>query len=122
MTSNIQQFKPLQKPQVYIYILINESGLIKIGKTSNIKQRIQSLSGSNGRGDQIVDAYCSGPTYLYTLEKIMHSIYKENRIIGTEWFKDLDYDVVCNQLNLLIESDSYKKCNEIRKKFIEGNN
>lgn len=40
----------LEDGQIYIYVILNSIGNIKIGKTTNILQRMQSLSGSNGGG------------------------------------------------------------------------
>jgi len=38
----------LEDGQMYIYVMLNSNGNIKIGKTTNIIQRLKSLSGSNG--------------------------------------------------------------------------
>ena len=109
-----------------IYILENDIGLIKIGITTNFDQRLKSLSGSNGGGHKIINYYVSPDTYLYTLERIMHERYADNRIDGTEWFDFSDtnicYKDVVNKLIELMTSDSYKRCNRIRKEFYEKDN
>lgn len=116
----------LEEPQLYIYILLNTAGKVKVGKTTNIAQRIQSLSGSNSAGDKIIRCYCSSATYLYSLELIMHETMKKYRISGTEWFYyeagpdgELLYSSTINLLERLMNSNDYQKCNEIRKKFNE---
>lgn len=62
-SKNISQLKSapvLEDGQVYIYALLNyPQGNIKIGKTTNIVQRLQSLSGSNGGSNKIIRLYHS---------------------------------------------------------------
>lgn len=101
----------------YIYVLLNNLGNIKIGITTNFKQRLQSLSGSNSGGNKIIDYYVSDATYLYSIEKTMHLIFKDYRISGTEWFTGVTYNEVVNKLKELFASDDYTKCNELRRKY-----
>jgi len=100
--------------EYYIYIIQNSVGLIKIGITTNFAKRIVSLSGSNGGGHKIVNYFVSEPTYLYTLERIMHGIYAANRIPGTEWFERLNFDAVVKTLQDLMASEEYKHCMDVR--------
>ena len=83
---DLKDYPILEEPKLYIYILHNQGGKIKIGKTKNIYQRYQSLSGSNCAGDHIDMVMCSPSTYLYTLETIMHDKFDKYRIPNTEWF------------------------------------
>lgn len=114
----------LEEPKIYIYVMLNSEGKIKIGKTKNICQRYQSLCGSNGQGNEIYKVCCSPSTYLYTLENIMHDKFSKYRIPNTEWFYD-KYDIsgeilfnkAVNELKLLFSSTSYKKCNNLRKEL-----
>lgn len=111
-----------EKQELYnIYVLLNDIGNIKIGITTNFKQRLQSLSGSNGGGNKIVHYYCSPTTYLYTLERVMHLKYNAYRIKGTEWFYDktLKYEDVVNELKNIFTTDEYRICNELRKQLCE---
>jgi hypothetical protein len=117
----------LEEPMLRIYIMLNQEGKIKIGKTKNIYQRYQSLCGSNSQGIEITDVCCSPSTYLYTLETIMHNKFDKYRIPNTEWFynkEDLSgemlFKTACEELKLLFSSASYKRCNEIRKEFWES--
>ena len=115
----------LENGQVYIYVLENEpQHNIKIGRSSNMQQRIQSLSGSNSGGNHIIRCAISDATYLYTLEGILHNIYKEKRIQGTEWFEgeELSFFDVCTQVNSLFQTKDYIKCNTLRKNWIEQHN
>lgn len=116
----------LEEPQLYIYVLLNSAGKVKVGVTKNIEQRVQSLSGSNSAGDKIIKCYCSSVTYLYTLEKIMHEKMAKYRISGTEWFfyknkpdGELLYSSAVNLLERLMSSDDCQKCNDLRKQFNE---
>lgn len=124
---DLKEYPILEEPKLYIYILHNQSGKIKIGKTKNIQQRYQSLSGSNSAGDCIDMVMCSPSTYLYTLENIMHSKFKQYRIPNTEWFYNKEeplgedlFEKACEELRLLFSSASYKRCNEGRKNFWES--
>ena len=123
---DIKDFPILEEPKLYIYIMLNDTGKVKIGKTKNIKQRYQSLCGSNGQGNKIIKLCCSPSSYLYTLENIMHDKFVRYRIPNTEWFYDktdttgeLLFNMAVNELTLLFSSDEYKKCNALRKKVCE---
>ena len=124
---DLKEYPILEEPKLYIYILHNQGGKIKIGKTKNIQQRYQSLSGSNSAGDCIDMVMCSPSTYLYTLEDIMHRKFKQYRIPNTEWFYNKEdpsgnilFETACEELRLLFTSASYKRCNEGRKNFWES--
>lgn len=112
-------FPVLDNGQFYIYVLLNEpQENIKIGRTSNIQQRLTSLSGSNGGGNKIVKIAISDSTYLYTLERIIHQHFIKFRIPGTEWFDRLSFDQVVSYIDSLFQSHQYVHCNEVRKKFV----
>lgn len=125
--TNIKDYPILEEPKLYIYIMLNNVGKIKIGKTRNIYQRYMSLCGSNGQGNIITKLYCSPSSYLYTLESIMHTKFDKYRIPKTEWFYD-DFDpsgenlfnLAVRQLKLLFSSVGYEKCNNLRRKIYEG--
>ena len=114
----------LKEPQLRLYVMLDKEGKVKIGKTKNIYQRYLSLCGSNSRGVEIIYVCCSPPTYLYTLENIMHDKFDNYRIPKTEWFYDEKdpsgetlFEKACEKLKLLFSSADYKKCNETRKMF-----
>lgn len=124
---DLKEYPILEEPKLYIYILHNQSGKIKIGKTKNIQQRYQSLSGSNSAGDLIDTVLCSPSTYLYTLETIMHDKFDKYRIPNTEWFYNKQdpigeelFNSACEELKLLFSSADYKRCNKARKEFWES--
>lgn len=108
--------------QFYIYVLKNSpQGNIKIGKTSNIQQRLTSLSGSNSGGNYITRIAVSEATYLYTLEHIAHMHFEEHRIKGTEWFdgNHVSFDKVVAYVDSLFKRKDYKRCNKTRKNFVK---
>lgn len=112
----------LNNEQLYIYVMLSmPQGNVKIGKTTNIEQRLKSLSGSNGAGNKIVALYCSPATYLSSIEGTCHSHYDFARIPKTEWFKGdkVDFGEVVNYVDGLFHTSSYERCNELRKKIIE---
>ena len=108
--------------KTYIYVMLNSEGKIKIGRTCNIQQRYQSLSGSNSQGNQIIKVCCSPATYLSSIERIMHEKFDKYRISGTEWFYDkngeLTFDIVVDYLKQLFSMKGYKTCNKEREKYI----
>ena len=121
---DLKEYPILDETKLYLYIMKNNAGKIKIGVTKNIQQRYQSLCGSNSAGDQIIEVLVSPSTYLYTLETIMHNKFKQYRIPNTEWFYDKEdvkgdnlFNKACKELKLLFSSTEYKKCNELRRKM-----
>ena len=122
---DLSTFEILVDGQVYIYILQNSAGKIKVGITTNILQRLQSLSGSNGQGNIIEKCYLSPATYLKTIEGIMHTRMSKYRIPNTEWFYydedpsgDIMFDSAIELIEKLFNSKSYEVCNNLRKEFI----
>lgn len=119
---DLKDYPILEEPKLYVYIMLNEAGKIKIGKTKNIQQRYMSLCGSNSAGDKIIRVCVSPSSYLYTLEQIMHDKFNKYRIPNTEWFyykKDPSgeflFDKAVNKLRQLFSSTDYEKCNNLRK-------
>jgi hypothetical protein len=124
---DIKEYPILEEPKLYIYIMLNDSGKVKIGKTKNIQQRYQSLCGSNGQGNKIIKVCVSPSTYLYTIENIMHEKFDKFRIPNTEWFFDKEdaigeklFDEAVNELKLLFSSTGYKTCNKLRESLCKG--
>lgn len=112
--------------QVYIYVLLNDAGKIKIGKTTNFSQRLKSLGGSNSGGNKITEAWCSPTaTWLHSLERISHMHFAKYRIENTEWFEgeDLSFDMVVQYVKSLFTAPDYERCNKTREKaYISQNN
>ena len=110
----------LDDGSVYIYVLLNSAHSIKIGKTTNLPKRIQSLSGSNGAGHTIDEIWVSEPTYLHNIEKIAHEHFSYARMSG-EWFDGtkVTFDCVVEYVDGLFKSKDYERCNELRRKIIE---
>ena len=84
----IRNIPVLTDGQIYIYALLNSpQANIKIGKSSNIAQRIASLSGSNGGGSKLLRIYVSPcSTWMHSMEGTCHTHFDFCRIPGTEWF------------------------------------
>lgn len=112
----------LNDGQIYIYVLKNSVGNVKIGQTKNIKQRLTSLSGSNGGGSKVIALYYSPGTYLKSIEGTCHNHYDFARISGTEWFdgNKVDFDEVVKYVDGLFYVDSYRICNELRKAMYDN--
>lgn len=107
---------------VYIYVLENSpQGNIKIGRSSNMQERLQSLSGSNSGGNKIVRCAVSEATCLYALERVAHQHFAYCRILGTEWFdgEQLTFDKAVAYIDALFASAEYKKCSAVRMLFVQ---
>ena len=118
----LEQIPVLEDGQVYIYVILNApQGNIKIGKTKNVVQRLQSLSGSNGAGNKIVDLWVSPATWLHNIEKLCHEHFEYARIPKTEWFEGnkLSFDNVVKYVSGLFSDKNYLKCNEMKRKMTE---
>lgn len=115
----LDSFKEADKHQIYIYVIENSEGKIKIGKTTNPANRINSLSGSNTGGASIVRvAVMEEPTYILTLEDTLHNHYNYQRIPNTEWFEGLIFDEVITYINGLLQSKQFDTCTKVRKDLL----
>lgn len=113
----------LEDGQIYIYVLLNSpAGNVKIGKTTNLAQRLQSLSGSNGAGNTITSCFISQPTYLHSLETICHNHFEYARLSNSEWFDGtkVKFEEAVRYLEGLLNGNDYEKCNEVRKNFVQS--
>lgn len=100
----------------YVYV-INNGNNIKIGCTSNLYQRIKSLSNSNSGGNVILDIYYSPANAIYkTIERLMHEKFHKYNTTG-EWYTDIDFITVCNYLDQLCTSESFARCDKERRLF-----
>lgn len=122
---NLSDIEVLEEPMMYIYVMNTETGKIKIGKTTNIKQRFNSLSGSNSQGNPITAVYCSKPTSLYTIERLMHDKFAKYRLgENTEWFEDKNdtshtklFYQACEELATIFAVPNFKKLNDLRLQY-----
>lgn len=116
----LKQIPVLEDEQLYIYVMLCSNGNVKIGKTTNIVQRLISLSGSNGYGEKITAIYCSPSTWIQSIESTCHNHYHYARIPGTEWFDGhkVDFNEVVEYVDGLFHSKGFETCNELRKKII----
>jgi hypothetical protein len=116
----LKKIPVLDDGQVYIYVILNSAKNVKIGRTTDMMQRLKSLSGSNGGGNRIIACYCSPSTWMLSMEETCHNHYHFARITGTEWFdgNKVDFNEVVEYVDGLFHSEGFKRCNEIRRKFI----
>jgi hypothetical protein len=103
--------------EYYIYVIENDAGMIKVGISQNAGKRIRSLSGSNTGGRKHVRYAVSSPTYLYTLEALIHRHFDQHRIKGTEWFYGISFEDVVAFVDSLFNSESYERLNLLRRAY-----
>lgn len=118
----LKELPILEDGSYYIYCMLNSPAHnIKIGITTNIVQRLQSLSGSNGGGNHIVKLAVSNPTFCASAEKAFHEKYARFRIEGTEWFdgSKLTFEEVISEIEHQFNTKSYEVCNKLRKELTE---
>ena len=78
--------------QGYVYVILDNHGRVKIGKSLNPQKRIQNIASSSGI--TIEDAFITEPLFWYSeLELYLHDKFSEYRCIG-EWFSCKFNDVI----------------------------
>lgn len=120
--AELKELSVLDDGSYYIYVMLNSpQENIKIGITTNILQRLQSLSGSNSGGNKIVKLAVSDPTYCASAEKAFHNHYDRYRIPNTEWFdgSKLKFEDVVDFIDNQFKLKSYETCNKLRKELYE---
>lgn len=116
--SDIQE-ESIEKGLNYIYVLENyPQHNVKVGITSNAKQRLISLSGSNNGGNKPFKIAVSQPTYLYVIEKNVLNHFHYARIKGTEWFDGtkITFEELVEYIDNIFNSPNYTILNEERSK------
>ncbi len=82
-----------------VYVLVDDTDIIKIGITKNFNKRLQTIKSASGRN--IIDYYCtSAQLGAAGIEKALHNKFSDHRING-EWFKDLHFDSVVEELKAM---------------------
>ena len=116
---SLKELSVLEDGQIYVYVMLNSAGNVKIGKTTNIQQRLISLSGSNGGGSKITALYCSPATWIQSIEDTCHNHYHFARIQGTEWFDSgkISFKDVVRYVDGLFHTKGYEICNELRREL-----
>ena len=115
----LNSMKETDQYRIYIYVIENSEGKIKIGKTTNPSKRIDSLSGSNAGGASITRvAVMEEPTYILTLEETLHTHYNYARIPNTEWFNGLIFNDVVAYIDDLLKSKQFDTCTKVRKDLL----
>lgn len=120
--AELKELPVLDDGSYYIYVMLNSpQENIKIGITTNILQRLQSLSGSNSGGNKIVKLAVSDPTYCASAEKAFHNYYHRYRIPNTEWFdgNKISFEEVVEFIYEQFKLKSYEACNKLRKELYE---
>ena len=113
-TSQITEPK-LDDIQYYLYVIENDTLAIKIGISHDVSQRVLSLSNSNCGGAKILRVAVSPPTYLRTMEGIVHQKFSDYRVPNTEWFRGVTYETVVEYIESLFNQKNYNDLNETRK-------
>lgn len=105
---------------MYLYVLENSQGNIKIGKSSNIKERIKSLSNSNSGGNKLIRVAISPPTYITFLERTLHEHYHTYRLDG-EWFDGhkISFEDIVEFIDTKIFNDGFQARDLRYKKIVE---
>lgn len=79
----------------YTYVLKNEIGNVKIGKTKYPENRIRTIETQSGL--KIIEHYISPLCSNYgKIERLMHKKFQENRLLG-EWF-NIDYTLAVQEM------------------------
>ena len=118
----LKELPILEDDSYYIYCMLNSPAHnIKIGITTNIVQRLQSLSGSNSGGNHIVKLAVSNPTFVSSAEKAFHEKFGRFRIEGTEWFdgSKVTFEEIVSEMENQFNTKTYEVCNELRKELAE---
>lgn len=123
-SKNIMELKELpvlEDGSCFIYVMQNyPQNNIKIGKSTNMVQRLQSLSGSNSGGNKIVKiGVISEPTFVQSTEKTFHNIFDRYRIPDTEWFEGLIFEDIVAEIEKQFNMSTYERCNKLRKEQAE---
>ena len=105
----------------YVYMIENENGKVKIGKSTNPQRRVMNIRSQSGYN--IVNSHFSPPLYQYSeLESYLHDTFKESRGIG-EWF-DTSYKAVVSYFESLDLSrwnvEPTKEEKEMTSDFVKG--
>lgn len=82
----------------YLYILVDDSGNVKVGGTENVQRRIWELSRRFGKLKLIVEVKAK---YFMYFEKFIHIHLKSKGLNLTgEWYKD-EGKVVCEVIDYI---------------------
>ena len=111
------QIKKADPLKAYNYILLTESGNIKIGRSTDPINRIRTLSNSNSGGFKIIDV-CVSPQHNIadTVENWLHWYYHKYQVEG-EWFSNLDFNEVKEFFNNLFKRPDFIHANKVREMF-----
>ena len=93
--------KPLRRKACFVYLIQAENGLVKIGKTVDIRARLKSLDWASPLKLKLLGVIRS--QFADEIEDELHAEFQDVRIRG-EWFA-LDEDDVVDILNRYDPSD-----------------
>lgn len=84
-----ETFRPVERPG-YVYVIRRADGLIKIGQTGHLKDRIKAIrTNSQQTVDLLHVVFCQDRV---TIESYLHRIFAEKHIDG-EWFELDEHDL-----------------------------
>lgn len=87
----------------YVYVLLNDVGMIKIGITDNPYERFNAIQ--NASGSLITNYYLSEPIKNnYEIEQYLHKYFKKYNTVA-EWYKDISFNEVVNYVSDYIDKN-----------------
>ncbi len=91
----------------YVYVAINNAmpGLVKIGYTKNVKQRMEQLSQPTGVPGKFECYFCRSVEHCQTVEQGLHSIFHAHRDQNDKEFFRIDKEKVKIVLEQLEQSE-----------------
>lgn len=81
----------------YIYIIENSHDMIKVGRSKNIAQRINSLGHSNSGGSEFIRVAVSTPVRQKKAERWVQNKFTRFRVQGSEWFGGVSFEEILMQ-------------------------
>lgn len=102
MGNKIQYTKKLSSTN-YVYVLLNDVGMIKIGITDNPYERFNTIQ--NASGSLITNYYLSEPIKNnYEVEQHLHKYFKKYNTVA-EWYKNISFNEVVNYVSDYIDKN-----------------
>lgn len=119
INTNIKKVKEFKEGN-YVYVLLNDVGLVKIGITDSPYERFITIQ--NVSGSLITKFYLSESIENnYEIEQKLHKYFKKYNSVA-EWYKNIDFNNVVNYVKKYINKNGKKKINATYVRCNKGNN
>lgn len=100
--NKIQYTKKLSSTN-YVYVLLNDVGMIKIGITDNPYERFNTIQ--NASGSLITNYYLSEPIENnYEIEQHLHKYFRKYNTVA-EWYKNISFNEVISYVSDYIDKN-----------------